>query len=352
MARPRIIIADTDESYIIPLQMKFAEDFFEKIDLEIITDEDYFDELFSAPQHADVLIISENLYNGNLRRHNITHTFLMTEQHEDEQTHDLNINKIFKYTSIKEIFNEITGIASEVFHQNKSEVKAPQIVLFYSAAGGMGKTTLALGTAAVLTQNYKRVLYINAAHLQTFQHYLENKTPISSSDIYSKLRENKDGLYQEIRHVIRKELFSYVPAFKCALMSLGLDYSVFRHLAVSAKKSGDFDYIIVDADATFDEEKAQLIGAADKVIIVTEQTPAAVHATSVLVSNINGMNHEKYTFVCNNFSKDRDNALISPAKPLNFSIDEYVEQFEYHSKMRCSDFAKEKSIQKTAFLIM
>ena len=35
MAKPRIIIADTDISYIIPLQLKFAEDFFEKIDLEI-----------------------------------------------------------------------------------------------------------------------------------------------------------------------------------------------------------------------------------------------------------------------------------------------------------------------------
>ena len=39
MAKPRIIIADTDISYIVPLQLKFVEDFFEKVELEIITDE-------------------------------------------------------------------------------------------------------------------------------------------------------------------------------------------------------------------------------------------------------------------------------------------------------------------------
>lgn len=41
MAKPRIIVADTDINYIIPLQLKFVEVFFEKVDLEIITDKEY-----------------------------------------------------------------------------------------------------------------------------------------------------------------------------------------------------------------------------------------------------------------------------------------------------------------------
>ena len=31
MPKPRIIIADIDANYIIPLQLKFVEDFFEKV---------------------------------------------------------------------------------------------------------------------------------------------------------------------------------------------------------------------------------------------------------------------------------------------------------------------------------
>lgn len=66
MSRPRIIIADTDVNYIQSLQLKFIEEFFEKIDLEIITEREYFDELFSVPQKAEILVVSEDLYESSL----------------------------------------------------------------------------------------------------------------------------------------------------------------------------------------------------------------------------------------------------------------------------------------------
>lgn len=49
-----------------------------------------------------------------MQRHNISHIFVMTEQYEEDRTADLNVNYIFKYTSIKEIFNEITGKSADV----------------------------------------------------------------------------------------------------------------------------------------------------------------------------------------------------------------------------------------------
>ena len=58
MAKARINIADTDESYIQSIQLKFVEEFFEKIDLEIITDKEYFESLFSVPQRAYIYIVS------------------------------------------------------------------------------------------------------------------------------------------------------------------------------------------------------------------------------------------------------------------------------------------------------
>ena len=67
MSRPRIIIADTDVNYIQSLQLKFIEEFFEKIDLEIITEREYFDELFSVPQKAEILVVSEDLYESSLQ---------------------------------------------------------------------------------------------------------------------------------------------------------------------------------------------------------------------------------------------------------------------------------------------
>ena len=121
MSRPRIIIADTDVNYIQSLQLKFIEEFFEKIDLEIITEREYFDELFSVPQKAEILVVSEDLYESSLQRHNISKVFLMVEQDENDGTEELNVNKIFKYSSIKEIFNEILGKSASVLNVESDE---------------------------------------------------------------------------------------------------------------------------------------------------------------------------------------------------------------------------------------
>lgn len=352
MARPRIIIADTDVNYIIPLQLKFVEDFFEKVDLEIITDEGYFDELFSSPQRADILVVSEDLYNQSLQRHNIANIFLMTEQYEEDQTDELNLNRIFKYTSIKEIFNEIIGKSADVLNIQFEGKQDTQIVVVYAAAGGVGKTTVALGISDSLTMNYKRVLYINASHLQSFQRILDNASSITSTDVYAKLSNANENIYSEIKHVIRKEGFSYLPPFKAALMSLGLKYAIYKQIAIAAKKSGEYDFVIIDADTDFNEDKADLINIADKVIIVTNQKESSVVASNVLVSNINGSNSEKYIFVCNNFDKDDDNALISPRVSMKFTVNDYIEHFDHYDQMKCSDFAKNSGIQKVAFLVM
>lgn len=352
MAKPRIVIADTDVNYIIPLQLKFVEDFFEKVDLEIITDSEYFETLFSSPQRIDILIVSEDLYSEAMQRHNISHIFVMNEQYEEEQTADLNVNHIFKYTSIKEIFNEITGKSADVLRIEKNGKQETQIILFYSASGGTGKTTAAMGVSASLTKNYKRVLYINAAHLQVFQHMLENHSAITAADVYAKLANATDNIYMDIKHAIRKEIFSYIPPFKGALMSLGLSYSVFEKIINSAKKSGDYDFIVVDADVTFDEDKAALLNVADKVIVITQQSMASVLATNILVSNINGVNSDKYVFVCGDFDKEKDNALISPKVSLKFSVSDYIDHFAHYENMKPEDLSKENSIQKAAFLVL
>lgn len=352
MARPKVIIADEDANYIVPLQFKFVTDFFNKIDLEIITDRAYFDDYFSKPQNAEILIVSEELYDSFLQRHNIQNIFVMMEQYDEGGTGELNVNQIFKYTSIKEIFNEIIGKSAGALNVAAVEKKETQIILVTSAAGGVGKTTVAMGVAACLVQNYKRVLYIEAASLQSAQYMLENDTPISSPDIYTKLLNPSDSIYADIKHVIRKEVFSYIPPFKAAIMSVGLSKNIYMDIAVSAKKSGEYDYIVVDTDSVFDEFKADLLNVADKVIFVTKQNRMSVMAVNTLMSNINGVNNEKYSCICNDFDKNIENALISPECNLKYAVNEYIEHLPHYDQLNCSDFINYSGFQKLAYLFL
>lgn len=352
MARPRVIIADEDESYIVPLQFKFVTDFFNKIDLEVITDRAYFDDYFSKPQNAEILIVSDELYDSSLQRHNIQNIFVMMEQYDEGGTGDLNVTQLFKYTSIKEIFNEITGKSAGALNIAAVEKKETQIILVTSAAGGVGKTTVAMGVAACLAQNYKRVLYINAARLQNFQYALDNSSPITSPDVYANLINAQDNVYNDIKHIIRKEIFSYLPAFKAALMSVGLDFGIYSKLALSAKRSGEYDFVIIDAESTFDDAKTDLIDLADKVVVITDQSFSSVYSTNLLLSNINGVNSEKYMYICNKFDKDETNALISPQVSLKFNVNEYVEKVAVNGIAKCSEIAQISGLKKVSFLVI
>lgn len=352
MAKPRIIIADSDVNYVIPMQAKFAEDFFEKADIEIITDPEYFRQLFSKPQRADIMILSEDLYDLTLQRHNIGHIFLMTEQAESDRTADPKVDTLFKYSSLKEIYNEITGRSADVLKMKEQKAQSTKVVLVCSASGGVGKTTVAMGISASLTKHYKQVLYISASRMHTFHHLLENRAPVSAPDIYTKLMSADEEIYANLKPVIRKEQFSYLPPFKAALMSLGLQYGVYEQIIRSARKSGEYDFIVVDADVAFDEDQAALIDLADKVVVVTDQTVTAVEATNVLVSNVNGMHGEKYIFLCNRFSKDEDNALQSPGIPLRFTVSDYIDRFAPMGNLKPEALSGERSIQRAAFLII
>lgn len=352
MEKPRIIIADTEASIYIPLQKRFVEEFLDKIDLEIISDRRYYEEVFSSSQEAQVLIVSENLYSATLKKHNIDHIFVLIEEFRDEEyTAELNVNRLFKYTSPSELMNAIISKSADSLNINTTVKQEPQIILVTSASGGVGKTTVSMGISIFLTKNHKRVLYINADRLQRFQHLLSNTSPISAQDVYEKLRMPGSNVYADIKHVIRKEQFSYLPTFKSALISQGIDYSVFQRIAQSAKKSNDFDYIVIDADSVYDENKTELIDAADRVIILTEQTKNAVYATTLLVSNIDGSNSEKFIFACNNFDDEEDNALQSPAFTPKLNIDDYIDHIRYYEKTKCSDWAKCKGIQRIALLL-
>lgn len=352
MAKPRIIIADTDVNYVLSLQLKFIQEFFEKIDLEIITDADYFEKLFSVPQKAEVLVVSEDLYNLSLQKHNLAEVFLMTETNEEECTSELNLNRIFKYTSIKEIFNEIVNKSSKALQLVENKKNDPQIILVYAPTGGAGKTTVALGICHSLSKNYKKALYIDAERFHTFQHLLVNEAPVSANEVYTKLARNNENIYQEIKYVIRNEKFSYVPPLKAPLMSFGIPMEMYVNLIEGAKKSLDYDFIIVDVDSVLDEEKSRFMQLADKVVIVVKQTKNSVYATSRFLESINGINDDKYFFVCNDFNKDAENMLISPDMNINFTISHYIGHYTDTVVSKLENYSESADMQKSALLFL
>lgn len=339
-------------SYIYPLQLKLVEDMFDKIELEIITDKTFFENFFNMPQKADVLIISEHLYSNVVQKHNIRNIFVLVETYEDLDAYPTNVTTIYKYTSMKEIFAVIFGKADGLFENELKSKNEPQLLLVTSAAGGMGKTTVAMGLAAALSKKYKKVLYLNSDYLQTFQWLLFNNAPITDNEVYMKLAQDKNTTYQSIKYLIRNEVFDYLPPFKNALLVLGLEHSIITEIALQAKASREYDYIIVDADSCYDLEKVKLIGAADKVFFILTQKHMAVHVTNQFITNIDINDKDKFIFVCNKYDNKKQNSIVSMADELSFIVNDYVENFEHYWDMKDEKFISSSGVQGIAFSVL
>lgn len=350
MTKPRIVIIDDDFSYIIPLQSKFVYEFLDDVEIEIITSEEYAETFFQNLQKIDVLIIKKEFYTMPLENHEIKHVFIMTEEQDDQTSYTNGEHLMFKYTNVKGIFLEIVGI-SNLKIPRKNDTQKPKVVLVTSASGGVGKTTVALGIATALSDMYKRVLYIEASRLQSFQYFMQDDSPIVSQDIYQRLIQPDKRLYQSIKGQFRNETFDYMPPFKAALMSFGIEYRVFELIAKAAKESGDYDYVIVDADDTFDESKAGMMRMADYVMMITEPSAQSIYKTNLFVSNISNNRSGKYLFICNKYDVETQKTL-NLAETMNYKTDEYIEEIDNYTEMKCKQFGMQEGIRKVAFLLM
>lgn len=352
MSKPSFIIADTDTTYLTPLETKFLTEYGDKINLYVITDKEYFGVFFSQPRNADVLVVSEDLYVSELHKHDIDSVFVLTEKEQQEETERLDAVKIFKYTSLKEIFGKIVSISRNALRTEIPDNRTTKTVMFYSASGGVGKTTLALSLSHCMANNYKKILYVNAERLNTFQHHLKDATPISGT--FSNGITEDAQIYGTLGRYIRNEGFDYLPPFERELSSLNVDYSIYEQMISAIKAKNEYDYIIVDTDSSFDLEKASLITAADKVFIVFNQTRSSFYATSQLRKNINCIDSEKYYFVCNKFDTAGHAAVgtSGAVAASSFTIGEKVKRKDDVEEIGTAEFANDEDIKRLMYLLV
>ena len=83
------------------------------------------------------------------------------------------------------------------------------------------------------------------------------------------LQSNPTNLYEEMKGFILKEGFYYLPEFPRYLQLYNIGMDAYFNLIRGAKASGDYDYIIVDTDNSFNDVKATLFSIADRAVIVS-----------------------------------------------------------------------------------
>ncbi|VYT85830.1 AAA family ATPase [Clostridium tertium] len=346
MAKTSIMLIDSDENYLIPLELKFVEAFDDNAEISVITDMDYLQKYFSLPREIDILIISEKLFNEGFRKHNIKNIFVLNEDKLiNEATGDLKIHNIFKYTSVKEIYTEV--INNSVLDVTNDSSKG-NVIMVYSPSGGIGKTTISFGIGSALKMINKRVLYINTDILQSFN-FLLSKKEYCDTSFEKYITNNTQELIEHLDEGVRSEIIDYLLPFRQALSSININMKDYSFMIKKIKESGKYDYIIVDTSSEFTNEKSILMSYCDKVAIITGQSKADAIKLSSLQYNIDSSNTNKFIFICNKYKEDKKNYLIDDDFIKGCTISEYIEEFK-EENIDLSFLASCKKINKLAFI--
>lgn len=318
MKKQVVILADHSyEQYLMTLQLKFVEEKSDEVELVVITDQDYYQEYFSMPRSAGVLIVDSSWYGPDIHRHALAHVFVLGEQSsKSEQAVFIN-----KYSSAKDIYNEVVSLSPDVFRRSTQQ-RGTQVVAVSSAMGGIGKTAVALALSKCLADNYQRVLYLDAEEIQNFHFFLSDRSELPPGAV--RIFSHADAqMLQELTPYLKTDSFSYIPPLSVALSSAGAETAVYLRLIEQAKASGAYDFIVVDSGSVLDDFQSQLYAAADRVLLLTGQDAYSAFQTRRYLENLNHRDVEKYLLVCNRFRKGIPNELVSAACTL--PVTEYIE---------------------------
>ena len=347
MSTPKIVLIDYDIKYAFLLQAKLGEYFLNDIDLELITEPSYYKRYFAEPRTIDLLIIDEDLFNSELKKHNVRKVMLLTEKENPEAAKAGNVFPIYKFSDIRDFFNVINSRSIGIISASQTQM-GTKVVLVSSASGGVGKTTLALGLSVALEKDYKKVLYVDAESFQTFYHLMSNPEFLDGNDMLDINGDAELCKYLE-KHITNKEL-SYLPAFRLPILSVGVNFDIYVSFIKYIKKSEEYDYIIVDSDSSLDQKKVDLMGCADKVIFVLDQSDKSCFAMSQLLKHISAAGGDNYLFVCNRFDQKTDIDWNLEEQNLGFSISEFVENYT-EGRIDLHDLSTLSGIQRLAFLL-
>ncbi len=348
MNKLSIMLVDTDERYLMPIELKFIEELEDKIDIIVISDEGYLKEYFSTPRNIDILVINENLYSYEFEKHNIGNTFILTEKESQVCTENLSLHSIYKYTSVKKIYSEIMNKRVTKSIANLDNRAESKVFMVYSPSGGSGKTTVAMGIAAALTNGSKKVLYINTESLQSIPF---NRTNVFCKSGLEKLMLSRDeNILSYLDESIVNETFDYLLPFRQALSSLNIKIPEYKFLIDKIKTSGKYDYIIVDTSSEFTTEKSMLMSSCNKVIIVTKQGKIECSKLNSLLFNIDCSDENKFVFICNMYLEDKENYLIKGDLLNKCNIVEYI-NYVNEENLDINVLSKNTNFNKIAYVV-
>lgn len=346
-----IVIADEDRNYICPLLQKIIQQYGQSVEIAIFTRKESLERYLREHFQITVLVISEEFEVRIPAECHIQHSVKLTDRNSEAKFAGKGRNVYFyRYSPLELLFHVISSYCGEVLEDKNSETERTSVILVSSAAGGTGKTLIALALAVNLKNMGKRAVYLDAEWLQGFNCYLQQGVSMTHDEERDFFRS--DGKEEQVLHaLIRSEdSLSYLSQVDTPLVFADKTLAVYLNCIDTLRSSGHFDYIIVDTDGTMDFFKTQLMGICNQLIFVTTPQSVPEYATKKLLSSIN-FSRKNIHVIKNRISMDEADQMECEYKDRVADVT-FLPLFKRQTEEMLQAVARHGDFQKLTFMLM
>ena len=307
----KLAILDKDTNYLGRIVSAFGTRYADKFEIYSFTDETIaLTNIASAK--IDVLLADDafNIDVGTLPT-KCAFAYLVDSMDIDTLNGHQTICKFQRadliYKQILSVYSENAGNVTGI----KLGDESTKIILFTSASGGSGSSTMAAACAAHFATQNKRTLYLNLEKFGSSDAIFSAEGQFDMSDIIFALKSKKANLQLKLESCVKQDhrgvyFFSQT---KIALDMLELNTEDILQLISELKLSGSYDYIVLDAEFGLDKNTLEIYRKAHAIVWVGDgsetsnaKTERAYIALATMEQNSDVPLTNRVSLVYNKFS--------------------------------------------------
>lgn len=313
-----VVLAEPDETYILPLIKKLLEKFQKNLELIVITEQAYLYDFFSRPQKMDLLIIANEWKEVSCVNHEIGTCLFLCEDKMIE-----NEMKREHYNDINDLYQEIC-IRYNYFHKESQKIipKKSKLIAIYSPIGGVGKTLIAMSLWGELEKEKRQVLYLNMDKIQSFQYFLQDN--------------QKSNFPSHIKYFCHKE------------ENMEKNMSEWEDTLLQIET---YDWVVADLPSELMAYQSKILSIADEIVFVLQQDPYSSFKCEQFMKKMDLEKLRKCYFVCNKSMIQKENRAVLDLAKKHILLDIYIEysdivEYAENGKRQLEEFRKLQGVKK------
>lgn len=293
----RVVLADTDECYISHFMKAIKLFFPNEIDLVA------FSQLDSLQKYIDTNVFDVLL---------LSVTFPEVKTIRGMRIYLVNtkgIKKIegtpafCKYQKIDYIYKSILNTLAEekrdITYSEGSDMMT-KVIGFTAAAGGTGKTTVALSYSRMLAAKGFSVLYLPLECFSPLNIYFHDEGDLTMSNVLFAVKCKKGNLQLKIESALRQVYGGvyYLAPPKNPMEITEMNEEEWKELLGAVKSMGKFHAVVMDLPDMLNGITQSVLKSVEKLILVTDEKDVTIAKTQILLDCYRQLDIAQKTNIC------------------------------------------------------